>query len=63
MRGQPREQLDVVVAEGAGSALGGEQDPEGVVADDERHAEDAAELLAQRGRVGALPCGNLVSSR
>ena len=52
--GQPGEQLDVAVAEGPCPAVRGEQDPEGVVADDERHPEDAAELLAQRRRVGAL---------
>ena len=55
--GQPGEELDVAVAEGPRPALRGEQDPEGVVADDERDPEDAAELLAQRRRVGALPVG------
>ena len=49
--------------EGARAAFGGEQDPEGVVADDERHPEDAAELLAQRGRSVPSPWGKPVSSR
>ena len=57
MGGQSGEQLDVAVAEGPWPTVRGEQDPEGVVADDERDPEDAAELLAQRRRVGAFAVG------
>jgi len=51
VRRQAGEQLHVVVAEAPRSPVGGQQHAEGVVADLQRHAEDARELLAARGGV------------
>ena len=57
MGGQSGEELDVAVPKAPCPAVRGEQDPERVVADDERDPEDAAELLAQGRGVGALSVG------
>ena len=57
MGGQAGEELDVAGAEGPCPTVRGEQDPDGLVADDEWDPEDAAQLLAQRRRVRAFSVG------
>ena len=44
--GEGGEQLDLPVGERARPAVGGEQHPDGLVVDDQRNPEDAAQLLA-----------------
>ncbi|SCD59167.1 hypothetical protein GA0115250_114713 [Streptomyces sp. BvitLS-983] len=58
--GERGEQRRLVVGPGAGDALGDEEDADGLLADAERDAEDAAELFARRRGVDGGGVGEVV---